>query len=110
MEHLTQAISELTRAIKDGHCQQQVLNALNRIEQKVNNMGNELDSLTNQVASNTSVVESAITLINGIAARITAAGADPAKLAALTASLKSEDDALAAAVAANTPAPAPPAT
>jgi hypothetical protein len=64
----------------------------------------ELDDLTAQVAANTTVSQSALTLINGIAARITAAGTDPAKLAALTASLKSDDDALAAAVTANTPA------
>lgn len=63
-----------------------------------------LDDLTAQVAANKTVIDSALALINGIAARITAAGTDPAALAALTTSLKSEDDALAAAVAANTPA------
>lgn len=67
-------------------------------------MANELDALTAQVAANTTVSASALALINGIAARITAAGVDPAKLAALTASLKTDDDALAAAVVANTPA------
>lgn len=66
-----------------------------------------LDDLTAQVTANSTVLQSAVTLINGIADRITAAGVDPAKLAALTASLKTDDDALAAAVAANTPA-APP--
>jgi hypothetical protein len=63
-----------------------------------------LDDLTAQVAANRSVSQSALILINGIADRITAAGADPTKLAALTASLKSDDDALAAAVTTNTPA------
>lgn len=62
-----------------------------------------LDDLTAQVAANKTVIDSALALINGIAARITAAGTDPAALAALTTSLKSEDDALAAAVTANTP-------
>lgn len=66
-------------------------------------MADSLDSLTTQVSSNTDVIESAITLINGIAAEIAAAGTDPAKLDALTTSLKSEDDKLAAAVLANTP-------
>ena len=61
-----------------------------------------LDDLTAQVAANKTVIDSAVVLINGIAARITAAGTDPVALAALTASLKTEDDALAAAVAANT--------
>jgi hypothetical protein len=84
---------------------------LERIESKldealqgISDMSAATDALTAQVASNTTVVQSALTLINGIAAQITAAGVDPVKLAALTASLKSDDDALAAAVAANTPA------
>lgn len=63
----------------------------------------ELDNLTAQVAGNRSAIDSAVVLINGIADRITQAGTDPAKLAALTADLKSEDDTLAAAVVANTP-------
>ena len=63
-----------------------------------------LDDLTAQVAANKSVSQSALTLINGIAARITAAGVDPAALQALTDSLKADDDALSAAVVANTPA------
>lgn len=66
-----------------------------------------LDDLTAQVAANRTVIDSALVLINGIADRITAAGTDPAKLAALTADLKSEDDALASAVTANQPAPTP---
>lgn len=70
-----------------------------------------LDDLTAQVAANKTVINSALVLINGIADRITAAGVDPAKLAALTADLKSEDDALASAVTANAPpVPAPPAS
>ena len=65
----------------------------------------ELDDLTAQVAANKTVIDSALVLINGIADRIAAAGTDATKLAALTASLKSEDDALAAAVQAKSPAP-----
>jgi hypothetical protein len=63
-----------------------------------------LDDLKAQVEANRTISQSAVTLINGIADRITAAGGDPVKLAELTASLKADDDALAAAVAANTPA------
>lgn len=67
-----------------------------------------LDDLTAQVAANTTVEQSAITLIQGLAAQLAAAGTDPAKLAALTSSLKTSADALAAAITANTPhAPAP---
>lgn len=71
-------------------------------------MSKEFDDLTTQVTSNTNAIQSAITLINGIADRITAAGVDPAKLAALTAELKAKDDELSAAVVANTPAAPPP--
>lgn len=63
-----------------------------------------LDDLKTQVESNVSVEASAITLIKGIAQQLADAGADPAKLAALQDQLKSSADALAAAVAANTPA------
>jgi hypothetical protein len=67
-----------------------------------------LDDLTAQVAANTTAISSALALIKGFSAQLAAAGTDPAKLAALQASLKASDDALAAAVAANLPAgPAP---
>ena len=82
-----------------------------QLRMEIQDMANELADLTTQVASNTTVIESALTLINGFAARLDAAIAsgNPAALTALSASLKSEDDALAAAVLANTP-PAPPVT
>jgi hypothetical protein len=74
------------------------------ILEKLKYMSQELDNLTAQVKANNDLLDSAITLINGIAARITAAGTDPAALAALTSELKAKDDELAAAVLANTPA------
>ena len=67
-------------------------------------MSKELDDLTAEVAQDTTVEASAVTLIQGLAAQITAAGTDPAKLSALTASLTQSSTALASAVAANTPA------
>ncbi len=78
------------------------------ILERLKHMSQQLDDLTAQVTANTDVVNSALTLIKGLAAALEAAGTDPAKLDALKASLKASDDALAAAVAANTPA-APPA-
>ena len=62
-----------------------------------------IEALVSQVAANATVIDSAIVLINGIAARIDAAGVDPVKLAALVDELKAKDDALAVAIAANTP-------
>lgn len=76
---------------------------LNLILERLNSMSIELDNLTTQVQTNNDLLDSAITLIDGIADRITAAGIDPAKLASLTADLKAKDAALAAAVLANTP-------
>lgn len=66
-------------------------------------MSQELDDLTAQVHGNTDAIDSATTLINGIADRIKAAGTDPAKLKALTDELKQKDSELAQAGAANTP-------
>lgn len=69
-------------------------------------MSAELDALTTEVKKNTDTEESAVVLINGIAARIAAAGTDPVALSALTTSLGTSADSLAAAVVANTPAAA----
>lgn len=66
-------------------------------------MSKEMDDLTAQVKANNDLLDSATTLINGIAARIEAAGTDPAKLKALTDELKAKDEVLADAVKANTP-------
>lgn len=63
-----------------------------------------LDSLKAAVAKNTTVVESAVTLLGGIAERLAGAKDDPAAVEALAAEINSEADRLAAAVAMNTPA------
>lgn len=87
---------------------------LDLINERLTSMSKELDDLTAQVKANSDLLDSATTLINGIAARIDAAvaaagaaGATPAELAqmvALSAELKAKDDSLSAAVVANTPA------
>jgi hypothetical protein len=63
-----------------------------------------IDDLTAEVTRNTTVEGSALALIQGFAAQLAAAGTDPVKLQALQTTLKANDDQLAAAVAANTPA------
>lgn len=77
-----------------------------RIEQKLNfiikNSSKMFENLQAEVANNTTVESSAIALIKGLAAQITAAGTDPAALAAIVSTLQANDTALAAAVAANT--------
>ena len=69
-------------------------------------MPTDVTELTAEVTRARGVVDSAIALINGIAARIDAAVAadnvvDATNLSALSASLRSETDDLAAAVNAN---------
>jgi len=69
-------------------------------------MAGELDALEAQVAENTNLEASAIVLIEGLAAQIAAAANDPAKIIALTATLKDSAGKLAAAITANTSPPA----
>lgn len=73
---------------------------------KLKSMGQELDDLTAAVQKDTEVDQSAITLLNGLKAKLDAAIAsgDPAALKALSDQLGSNADSLAAAVVANTPA------
>jgi len=93
----------------------EVLHRLTRIElllrREIQNeeiMSKEMDDLQTSVSRNTSVVSSALTLIQGFSAQLAAAGTDPTKLAALKKSLDDSDDSLAAAVAANTVSATPP--
>lgn len=69
-----------------------------------------IDDLKVEVARNTTVEQSAVALIQGLSAQLAAAIAsgDMGQVQAVADSLKANDDALAAAVTANTaPAPAP---
>lgn len=66
-------------------------------------MSAQLDTLTAQVTANNSAIDSAITLINGLAQQLIDAGTDPVKLQALSDSLVAEDTKLAQAIVANTP-------
>lgn len=93
-----------------------VLEILENIVRRLDNMAVDLTALTAEVAAVGTVEQSAITLINGIAAQIAAAvaavpSADPATqtaINALTAQLTAETAALSAAVTANTPVVAAP--
>lgn len=84
---------------------QSLVSEIQNLSKEINNMSVEFEALKAQVEANTQVAESAITLIQGLAAKIEELKDDPAALQALADQLKAEDDALAAAVAANTPAP-----
>jgi hypothetical protein len=90
-----------------------ILSAVYKLLQKetyfMSTQSDAMDALEKSVARNTSVTASALTLIQGFSAQLTAAGTDPAKLAALKAAIDAADDALAAAVPANTPVAGTPA-
>lgn len=85
----------------------EILVHLKLIHERLMSMSKELDDLKAQVAADTAVESSAISLIQGLAARIAASSDNPAALQALTSELNASSTALAAAVTANTPAAAP---
>jgi hypothetical protein len=64
-----------------------------------------IDDLQADVTAEDTVIDSAITLLKGLADALKAAGTDPTKLAALHTDITTKTQALAAAVAANTPSP-----
>lgn len=85
---------------------------VNTVIDKENQMSAELDALKQQVADTIGVEQSAVALLTGVNAKLqaladqlAAAGIDNAAVVALSSDLKTNTDALAAAVAAN---PAPP--
>lgn len=78
-----------------------------QVEKKIDLLGEimsaQFDALKAQVAANKSVEDSVIVLLQGISAKL--ANATTAEdIAAVTADLKAQTDALAGAVTANTPA------
>ena len=87
----------------------EIVDLLKQILQKVEQMAGEVAKLEQDVADQTTVIQSAITLLGNIKALLDAAGTDPAKLAALSLAIEANSTALAAAVVANTPGgpPAP---
>lgn len=93
----------LTELERMAATQTQILNNTKKILKQEILMSEELDALSARVEETLSVEQSAIVLINGIAARIDAAKDDPVKMRALAAELTSKSAELAAAVAANTP-------
>lgn len=67
-------------------------------------MSAQLDALQAAVAAESTVIDSAIALITGLAAQVEAAKNDPVAIAALVADVNAKAQALADAVKANTPA------
>lgn len=77
---------------------------LDLILEGLKRMSTELDNLTTAVTNERTVVDSAVTLLNGLSAQIAALKNDPVALQALADNLTQQSSDLAAAVSANTPA------
>jgi hypothetical protein len=79
---------------------------LDAIRGELEKMSPQLQAMTTEVTRATTVAASAVALIRNLAAQMIAAKDDPVAIQALADSLKTSDDAIAAAVSANTPAAA----
>lgn len=81
-----------------------ILHLLQEIKGKEEHMSEQLDALTVQVTETTTLEQSAITLITGLAEQIAAIKDDPVKIQALADQLKTSAAGLSVAIIANTPA------
>jgi hypothetical protein len=81
-----------------------ILHLLRDIRRKEVIILKEMDDLETQVTGIEAVDQSAVTLIQGIAAQLADAKTDPVKIQALSDRLNASATALAAAITANTPA------
>jgi hypothetical protein len=77
--------------------------AIRRLQTQMELAMSQISDLQADIAKQDSVIASAVTLINGFADRLKAAGTDADALASLRAEIGASTNALAAAVAANTP-------
>ena len=92
-----------TRESKEIH------NEIHKLLEAVKLMAQSLDQITAAVANESTVIDSAVTLLQGLSAQITAAGVDPAALSALTDTINAKAASLAHAIIDNTPAAEAPA-
>jgi hypothetical protein len=81
-----------------------IIQMLSESKEREKKMATDLSALQAEVTRNGEVDQSAIVLLNGLAAKIEELKADPVALQAFADSLKGSSDQLAAAVVANTPA------
>lgn len=106
-------MSKKHKSIWFGPSNEELLNAINGLYRLVNHwsgyMIKEMEALRAEVEANSSVDESAVVLLQSLAAQIEELKTDPAALQGLADKLKASTAALAAAVAANTPAAPEPA-
>lgn len=108
--HLELRVAELERAFGWRAALDRIEAKLDTIIKKEDRMAGELDKLQADVTAENTVIDSAITLLQGLKAALDAAIAsgNPAALTALSATIEAKTQALADAVTANTPPPPPP--
>ncbi len=94
------AIARIDKAVA------QIATTVNAIKTEEDKIMNTVDDIQADVTAENTVIDSAVTLLKGLADALKAAGTDPAKLAALHTDITTKTQALADAVVANTPAPA----
>lgn len=80
-----------------------VKNLTQYIQERDAFMTQELDALTLEVSETNTIMQSAVVLIQGLAAQLEAIADDPAAILQLAADLDAQSDALAAAIAAVPP-------
>ena len=81
--------------------------AIKQLNRKLNIIMANLTDLQAAVATEDTVIDSAVALIQGLAAQVAALSPNQAAIDALAADIKAKSDSLAAAVAANTTPSAP---
>lgn len=102
MDDITQRLARIER--RQARIEQAVTaNTVNDIIDQEAIMAN-FDQLHADVEANGDAVDSAVTLLNDLSARIADAADDPAEIQAIAAELSAQSTSLAEAVAANTPA------
>lgn len=85
----------------------EVLEALDSLSEKVNEMAVALESVVAALEAETVVIDSVVVLLGELTKMISEAGVDPVALAAVIAKIESNKQTLADAVVAHTPAGPP---
>lgn len=99
--HLADVVPSLQQQLAE------IRTLLTQILQQETIMAGELDALETQARANTDAEQAAVVLLGQLHDLLVAAGTDPTRLKAITDSLGTSKEALAAAIVANTPSASP---
>ena len=87
----------------DARALAEIKQTLAQLVTKIDTMSDSLDNLKAVVEAESTVIDSAVALLNGLSEKIAALEPNQAAIDALAAEVKAKSDALAEAVTANTP-------